>query len=314
MNKNNVDLERIEAYLKNQMSFSDRQFFEQELKADEKLRTEVEVYRELFLGLKSLSIEELAQELASEVKKKKPEPKKETEMELIESYLHNKLSIEQKQAVEAELAENPELGKEVEQYQLLFHGFKALRIERLAQEMRSWSKSRLTRVVTPKAQQAKVFGIWRIAAVAASLILILGLGLKWYASNSLGDQALADTFFEAYFEDNTLSAEKSVSGESISRGFEKAEEAFNRGDFEMAANEYTQLKTLLIDFPLDPSMKKAYLELAEWNQTLAMLLQDPGSEQAKMKLNEISRQQDHSFNKKANELKAKVDNPLWFLR
>jgi len=112
---------------------------------------------------------------------------KDNYIEIFDKYYHEQLSAVERQAFEAALAENQEIKLAFEQYQQTVAGIAAFERQQLKQQLlnaRTQSSTRSTGRVIGMARH------WGRVGVAASLALLVGLGLYW--CNQSNDRLYAD--------------------------------------------------------------------------------------------------------------------------
>ena len=127
----------------------------------------------------------------------------EEQHELIEAYLKNELSASDRTSFESDLRADAELLAEVDRQRDLRLGLRAIGIERTLERARTQYRATLTtptpmpEPVRPAWQPTVVRSLstWHYWAVAASVVLILGVGLYTYqqTAGSRTDIAYADT-------------------------------------------------------------------------------------------------------------------------
>ena len=123
----------------------------------------------------------------------------EEQYELIEAYLKNELSASDRASFDADLRADADLQAEVDQQRNLRLGLRAIGIERALERARTQYKGR---AATPEPAQTawqptvvRPLSTWRYWAVAASTLLILGIGYYTYQQTAArrADLAYADT-------------------------------------------------------------------------------------------------------------------------
>lgn len=106
----------------------------------------------------------------------------EEQYELIEAYLKNELSASDRTLFEADMRADAELQTEVDRQRDLRLGLRAVGIERTLQQARAQYKATSTESARLSWQPTLVrpLSTWRYWAVAASTVLILGIGFYTY--------------------------------------------------------------------------------------------------------------------------------------
>ena len=125
----------------------------------------------------------------------------EEQYELIEAYLKNELSASDRASFETDLRADVELQTEVDRQRDLRLGFRAIGIERALERARTQYKEAISMATPEPIQTAwqptvmRPLSTWRYWAVAASVLLILGIGYYTYQQTAArrADLAYADT-------------------------------------------------------------------------------------------------------------------------
>ncbi|MFP4288196.1 MAG: tetratricopeptide repeat protein [Bacteroidales bacterium] len=119
------------------------------------------------------------------------------QFEKIEKFLLNELSDPQKRAFENELAQSKSLQKEVEQFKLMI---RALEKEGMREKIGEFHKNTIeSKKPQPDSQKAKpALSIPRAVPylVAASVLILLGIGLFRFFSPSFNNEKIFSEFFE----------------------------------------------------------------------------------------------------------------------
>ncbi len=108
------------------------------------------------------------------------------EIDLIQKYLANQLAPAEQAAFQQRLSAEPELKQKVSEYQTIFAGFRSLRTEAFEQEVKGWEKQSQTATPRPAPTAAKRFPLKWIA-IAASIILLIGLSVSYWQNDPLQD-------------------------------------------------------------------------------------------------------------------------------
>ena len=121
----------------------------------------------------------------------------EEQYELLEAYLNNELSASDRALFEADVRADADLQAEVGQQRDLRLGLRAMGIERTLERVRTQYKAAPPEPARADWQPTVVrpLSTWRYWAVAASVVLVLGLGFYAYqqTTGSRADIAYADT-------------------------------------------------------------------------------------------------------------------------
>lgn len=293
------------------MPGEERVSFEKALETDASLQAELEAWQPVFQGFRALQVEALASEMKSWGDSASSGYEAE---ERIERYLAGEMSEEEQKSFEQEMEDNKLLAQDVRQHRELLQGFRSLRADSLAEEMRSWKKETESRS-KPK---GRIVFMRRLAAAAAILLLLVFAGGKWYAGRLFGDSALTDVHFkEVFLVENTLSGEaQSAELPEALLTLQAAQDAFESEDYAMAGEKYRQAAEELKRGAegVDPAIARDYAHLAEWNAVLAGLFAGDSEEQTRIRALRITQNTEHTYRVEAFMLLEKMDHPLWGLR
>lgn len=233
----------------------------------------------------------------------------------IERLLRGELSAEEESSLQADARANNELAQELEFAQDLD--------KVVGSAGRANLKERLQRLEQSQGQKTALKVSWRRPlAIAASVLLLLGMAAVWYANATYSNQAL----LTAYYETPNFSGTRSEGDVSA---WEQVTAAFYAKDYAsvvelMQANPVLKTtedgKQLLAHTYLQSDQIEAALEQVEalnegptkdWLQILARLAagQDSSVEQG---LDQIIATPDHPYYKEAIALKRKL-NSAWRL-
>jgi hypothetical protein len=172
----------------------------------------------------------------------------EAQYELIEAYLGDELSASDKASFEEEINTDDELRQEVNRQQAIRLGLRALGIERALEQARDQYKATTPATATKPEPQTIVrpLGNWRYWAVAASVLLILGIGYLAYQQTASRQIDLA--YAETLRSDTNDELLKSFPSGNVSSGtraqFLQALANYKAGKYE---DVISQLRTLSTD-------------------------------------------------------------------
>lgn len=241
-------------------------------------------------------------------------------LERIEAYLGGELSPEEHDAFEKELAENPDLKEEYDAYLLSLEVIDQMTFKNLMQKAAAHEKKR----------EARRFTISRrMLAVAACILLILGIGSFWYAGQNYSNQAVFAQHFQFPNTDNLIRGEDGEESEPVSI-FREALWAYENQDLTKAVNllasiseeapNYNMAQYYLGNLYLESrrpkeataafeaflsSPENRYAEDSEWGLILAYL-QKGEMETVNARLEKILTQPDHFHYDDARTLKRKL--------
>jgi len=208
--------------------------------------------------------------------------------QLIESYINNLLSKEEKSAFESRLASEPELKKDLEYHAAMKASFDHLLEEDIRGEI-----NRIKKGTTDVS--AKTVKMTWMRWVAAASVLLLMVGGKWMAPISSAD-AIAE-----YYKPPVLDISRSdVELQPVIRDFSQAHNEMKEGDYLKALEMFGQ-----VDLPDGHKMSNGL----EWYIALCHL--DNDKAKAIEILQNISRTKNHKYAKNASKL---LEDLHWFGR
>lgn len=304
------DISQIEAYLTQQMAAKDRMEFEQRLQESTGLQHEVEVYRSLLFGFEALQEEDLHEQIKTwELSWTEAT---EEDADLIEWYFQGQLGEEAKAKVIQRIQVEPAFAKKVADYRELFEGFHALGEASFASNLKKWEREKPSRSIPGESPQAKVRPLRPILvriAAAAVILLLLGVGLQQYMQSQYSDQALVADYYQNPGDNNLMGSEKPAADE-VTLKFRNAHQLLEKQNFTGAELAFKNLLAELDQLNLDPLTRQYLKQNAEWNYTLALLGTDQEDQVVLSSLEAIIANPDHEYQKKATELKRKL-NSFW---
>lgn len=212
----------------------------------------------------------------------------EKRIERIESYLDENLPQEEMRAFEQEMAENPDLRRDVDAHR------KAHTVIRYADQKAL--KERLREIDRETMAKPAKRRFLRYIAVAASVLVLISFGTFLYLRSDMGaDDHLSMSYEELaaeYFSPATTNQMRGSESNpmAFSNRLTEADKHFVAGDFSEAAKAYK-----LLSAQSHPQREKA-----EWNLALAHMA---GEDSSFMKeLQEIADNPTHMFHEQAIEL------------
>jgi anti-sigma factor RsiW len=297
--------EEIEAYYFGRLSDGEKKEFELQLENDKSLQAELDSYSKILDGFMAKKTENFFQQMKSW--ENNNEFKDQDEIALIECYLNDELHPTNKAKLETQLTSDPAFAKKVAQQQQLMDGFEAKKSQAFAEKLKTWEDN--SAVVPMKPKKTKVVSLFQRVAIAASFVLLLGLGTNWYANANFSNAALAGKFYQKPLSDATLGGNAGNKSQWLSN-YESAHQKMNDGNFWNARQNFERLQAELYDLQLDEYNEKLYEDNIDWNIALAWLGVND-IQKASNQLETISKNNDHSYQEKAKELLQEFDS-FWY--
>lgn len=311
MDPRQVNIESIELYLKGAMSPEEARAFEAKLKSDSVLAGELEAYKVIFSGFQGLAGAEFGQKLESWSSEWKDSDEEETM--LIEAYLKAELHPELIKEVEARLSSDKAFAEKIGQYRKLLAGFETISNEDFKNKIQTWEKQSPGKGLTNRRNSGAIIRpLYRRLAIAASFLLVISVGLKWYASSNFSENKLVET---AYFRPETGGTMGGQDPETVlivEQQFAEAHDLMEEGQYEMAAESFDNVLMSLDVTAFSESRKTAIKDNATFSQALALLAVGEDVSEVKVLLEELIRETEDNFYKtRAQELLEKI-NSFWF--
>jgi anti-sigma factor RsiW len=305
-------IQQIEDFLLGRLSREERSVFERRLEQDAGLRSDVATYQQLFQGLRALSTEQLSRDMRSWHFSEGVDQE-----EQMIAYLQGELGEEESRQFEEKIKADKKLALEVERQRALEKGFQSIKVDALANEMRSWREDAKVRPLN-RQRGGRLLVLRRIAAAAAVALILLFVGGKWYANSQFGRSALTEVHFkEVFLDESTLSSTGQAKElpEDLLK-LQEAAEAFEAENYKEAERLYSLLADRFREGVegVDPSMARDYADLSEWNAVLALLFSGGSREEVKVAALRITQDTEHIYRIDAYQLLEKMDHPLWWLR
>ncbi|MCB0652924.1 MAG: hypothetical protein KDC85_16720 [Saprospiraceae bacterium] len=311
MNPQQVNIEKIEAYCQGTMNPEEREVFKKDIRNDNELAQEVKAYQKIFSGLETLADASFKSKL--EAWSDEWSDADEEEITLIQGYLNDELHPELRSETDIRLKTDTAFAKKVAQYKTLFSGFQGMADQDFSRKMQGWETENNTVVGLPAANpKAKIRTLYRRLAVAASFLLIVSFGIKWYAGANYGPDALVQA---AYFKPETggsMGSERPEVTTVIEAQFAAAHEAMESGDYQTAIDSFDDVLMSLemVDFPEERA--NFFRDNARYSKALALLADGGDTVEVKeLLLDLINTTEDDFYRSKSEELLEKI-NSFWF--
>lgn len=272
MHTEDYDIATIEQYLAGELEAEAAARFEAELERDETLRIDTAQYRRLFDGLAALRSQTYNDKFAGW----------EAEAQLVEQ--------------ETELAP-------------VLEGLAALRSENLRYKMAGWETAHQTRAPAGKAAVIKTLRpvFVRRLAVAASIILLMGVGLSWYATMNYSSERLAEISYRMPNIGNTMGGEQTLRSRLESR-FADAHRLMEQKSYSEALIAFGEVLTLSRAAGLDETRMRYYSDQVSWNRVIILLAQGAPEAEVQAALDKVIADPQNEYQGKAEALKAQLDS------
>ncbi len=252
--------------------------------------------------------------------------KSENYFDQIESYFLKRLSGDDRQRFEKELAVNPELKRELKLYQLSHLTIRRIKEQGFRKEMEAWwetpSESRES-----VSQVRRLLGSWRVVAAAALVIIFGGWFLFHWAANAYSNEQIATQYFEETFSqvvprgpeiaNNPLSGGKKALQEErfqdaipLFRQIQPQDPFFHEGEFYLGYALYHQgdyeasaAAYKIVAQSGDPRFARE----SEWYQALSLLAAGETGPTFRQLFDRILTDENHDFNGIAKDLEKDLD-------
>ena len=237
------------------------------------------------------------------------------DLEHIKAYLEGNLSKSDLKDFKAQLASDSDLKSEVEAYRKIFNGFQYLKEEAFESNVKEWgTELRKKDIRLPiESKSAKIRSLYRRMAVAASTVLLLGLGTTFWAGHNFSNDALVAKQYEAPISTRTLGEPGEGNLKEVQDQFTAAHLLFQENKNQDALNAFQNLTNYLETNKsnIDELEWSYYFENIEWTSALILLKsgQENGDE-FKNLLDKITDNSNHSYTNQANKLKSDL-NSFW---
>lgn len=280
MHTEDYDITIIEPYLTGQLEAGAAARFEAQLAQDEALQADTAQYRRLFDGLGALRSLAYADKIAG-------------------------------WEAEAQLAESEA------EYAPVLEGLAALRSENLRGKMTGWETAHQAEAPVVKTAIVKSLRpvFVRRLAVAASILLLLAVGLSWYAMGNYSAEKLAESYYRMPNIGNTMGGEQTLRSRLESR-FADAHRLMEQKSYSDALIAFGEVLTLSRAAGLDETRMRYYSDQVSWNRVLILLAQKAPEPELRAALEQVAGDPQHEYREKATELKRQLDSfwrkLVWF--
>jgi len=272
MHTEDYDIATIEQYLAGQLEAGAAARFEAQLERDETLRMDTGQYRRLFDGFAALRSQAYQDKIAGW----------EAEAQLVEN----------------EAAFAPAL-----------EGLAALRSEQLRDKIAGWEAAH--QIETPAEKSAIVKTLRpvfvRRLAVAASILLLVAVGLSWYATGNYRAEHLVESYYRMPNIGNTMGGEQTLRNRLETR-FADAHRLMEQKSYSEALIAFGEVLTLSRSAGLDEARMRYYSDQVSWNRVLILLAQGAPEAEVRAALEQVVGDTQNEYREKAEALKAQLDS------
>lgn len=272
MHTEDYDTTIIEQYLAGQLEAAAAAHFEAQLETDETLRTDTTQYRRVFDGLAALRSQAYSDKFAG-------------------------------WEAEARMVENET------EFAPVLEGLAALRSEQLRGKMTGWETAHQTIAPAEKTAVIKTLRpvFVRRFAAAASILLLVGVGLSWYATMNYGSEQLAETAYRMPNIGNTMGGEQTLRNRLESR-FADAHRLMEQKSYSEALIAFGEVLTLSRAAGLDETRMRYYSDQVSWNRVIILLAQKAPEAEVRAALEKVVADPKNEYQGKAEALKAQLDS------
>lgn len=291
-------LEEVEGFCLGQLSGAEQSAFEQQLLTDVELQGRVGLMQSILDGFAAIQAETFIGKMDSWAQ----EQEEADAVELIDCYLSGELGGRAIQYVENKRKSEPSFAALFTAQQALFEGFEAIRTSDFAQQMSQWEEER------PAKGPIKKLRPWGARmAIAASILLLLGVGGWAYMKGQYSNEKLFVAFYQS----------PNIGGTLGGQTLDQFREQFGTAHRHLAAQEYVEaiaqlqvLQVSISQLELDPLARSYYEDNLEWSLLLARLGNDQVDPNDLQRLRAIAAETAHEYQGPAQELLTKLTS-IW---
>lgn len=305
MSSKEINISEIEAYFEGKLDAGQQQALEERLKTDTEFTAAFQDYNLLLDGLKVNQQDYFKSQL--ETWSSSWASIDEEQIQQIQWYVMGNLSENGKLQFEAQMAQDEALAQKVSAYRKIIDGLHTERDQRFRQLMENWSQRHQTQPAA-KVRRLSVSAKWIIAA--AAIVLLLGIGLNWYAQNSFSNEALFSAHYKPWLKENVMGPEQ-LRQNAIAQELEKAHQLLENQSYREAEQAFQQILTQIPNASLDNFNSRYFEENASWNLLLAQLGQDKLNPAFFERLSAIATQNGHTYQASAEALQSKLNSWMY---
>ncbi|TAK42090.1 MAG: hypothetical protein EPO28_07710 [Saprospiraceae bacterium] len=165
--------------------------------------------------------------------------------------------------------------------------------------------------VKKKSAKAGMRQLWQKIAVAAAVVLLIGLGGRWLISKRYTNERLALAAYSAPVASGTM-GDDATSNELL-KEFEEGHHLFQNGDYDGAATLFSSFLDTMTKNPeaFDPLTKKFYVENARWSLLMAQFAEGKIPEDRMLKvLGILAQSPSNDYAQKAKKLTKDLES-VW---
>ena len=257
-------------------------------------------------------------------------------IEQIENFIRGNLDAKGRRQFEQQLAEDKDLQKEVQAYEVLLEGFKEIQLADFTQEVQQWEnelrqqdKPTIKKTAPIKKEAPIVRMRFRRLAIAAGFLLLVLAGGYWWMGTQYSDTGLVASNYNP-LESSTL---RNSGGDA--HPLEDGIKFYEQGNFASAVDYFGGISTTQESYPLAQlylghsymqtrNYPKAietfqalastgdirYAEEAEWHHILALVGNHQSGNSFTEALNAILADADHDYYADAQKLQNQL-NSFW---
>ncbi|RMG87536.1 MAG: hypothetical protein D6714_02200 [Bacteroidetes bacterium] len=194
-----------------------------------------------------------------------------TDIETIKTYIDGQLPEAEKRNFERALQSDPVLKDEVAAFRKIMTGLRLLNEEEFGKQVRKWSGEYAARNRT--ARKKTLRPLLRKIAVAAGILLFLGIAAYEWATVNYSNEALVSDLYQAPPPNTTMGQAADPLLKPLHQLFMTMHTDFQQGNYEKAREDLDNLTRILASNrdKMDALSWKFYHENVEWTRVLLML-------------------------------------------
>lgn len=223
-------------------------------------------------------------------------------LEKIEQYLRGRMTETERLDFEREMAADVPLREEVEAYRKIFDGFQAARSDQFAEKLLQWD-AESDQAATP-AKVVSIRHFLRPLAAAAALLLLVGIGLRWYAVKHYSDKAIVASMYVAPNLSGTMGDAGQASESSFMTFVKSGNRDVTNGLYGTALLKFEHALDILPEAGFDEFTQKYWRDNLSWSMALSRLAK--GDPQWELDVQRIANDNSHEYRQKALELQDRT--------